>query len=109
MCSQYRRLVFNRLYSIPFFRKQSHCKLHCDLMAASESNYFSKNVILLRFEDCQRSNGSVLIPTTIEIARIRRPDTGQYRPNVQFSTNMSEQVVKQTLQNSFPTFNLNEG
>ena len=78
-------------------------------MAASESNYFSKNVILLRFEDFQRSNGSVLIPTTIEMARIRRPDIGQYRPNVQLLTNMSEQVVKQTLQNSFPTFNLNEG
>lgn len=78
-------------------------------MAAAENNHFHKNVILLRFEDCQRSNGSVLIPNTIEMARIRRPDTGQYRPNVQFSKNMSEQVVKQTLQNLFPTFNLNEG
>nr|XP_058956469.1 uncharacterized protein LOC131783719 isoform X2 [Pocillopora verrucosa] len=78
-------------------------------MAAAENNHFSKNVILLRLEDCQRSNGSVLIPNTIEMARIRRPDTGQYRPNVQFSTNMSEQIVQQTLQNSFPTFDLNEG
>lgn len=79
-------------------------------MAAPENNYyFGKNVILLKSEDCQRSNGSVLIPNTIEMARIRRPYTGQYRPNVQFSTNMSEQVVKQTLQNSFPTFDLNEG
>ena len=78
-------------------------------MAAAANNHFHKNVILLRFEDFRRSNGSVLIPNTIEMARIRRPDTGQYRPNVQFSTNMSEQVVKQTLQNSFPTFDLNEG
>ena len=109
MCSQYWCLIFDRLYSIPFFRKQSHCKLHCDLMAAAENNLFHKNVTLLRFADCQRSNGSVLIPNTIEMARIRRPYTGQYRPNVQFSTNMSEQVVKQTLQNSFPAFNLNEG
>lgn len=68
-----------------------------------------RNVILLRLEDCQRSNGSVLIPTTIEMARVRRPDTRQYRQNVQFSTNMSEQIVQQTLQNSFPAFNLNEG
>ena len=109
MCSQSWCLIFDQLYSIPFFRKQSHCKLHCDLMAAAENNHFIRNVILLRLEDCQRSNGSVLIPNTIEIARIRMPDTGQYRPNVQFSTNMSEQVVKQTLQNSFPTFDLNEG
>ena len=80
------------------------------MMAAPENNYyFSKNVILLKSEDCQRSNGSVLIPNTIEMARIRRPDTRQYRQNVQFSTNMSEQIVQQTLQNSFPTFDLNEG
>ena len=78
-------------------------------MAAAENNHFIRNVILLRLEDCQRSNGSVLIPTTIEMARIRRPGTGQYRQNVQFSTNMSEQIVQQTLQNSFPTFDLNEG
>ena len=78
-------------------------------MAAAENNHFIRNVILLRLEDCQRSNGSVLIPNTIEMARIRMSDTGEYRQNVQFSTNMSEQIVKQTLQNSFPTFDLNEG
>ena len=78
-------------------------------MAAVESNRFIRNVILLRLEDCQRSDGSVSIPSTTDMARIKRPETRQYIPNVQFSTNMSEQIVKQTLQNSFPTFNLNEG
>ncbi|XP_022808809.1 uncharacterized protein LOC111345795 [Stylophora pistillata] len=76
-------------------------------MAGAVNSYFTKNVTLLRFDDCQRSNGNILIPTTITLARIRK--TAQYQPNVQFSINMSEQTVKQTLEAAFPDFDLNIG
>lgn len=69
---------------------------------------FQKKVYLFRFEDCLRVNGNVLLPTTIERAATRRSGSGQYQQNVQFSTNMSEEMVKQRLQEAFPSFNLNE-
>ena len=68
---------------------------------------FSKTVILLKKNDCQRENGKVYIPNTIKMANIKKKSTGQYKTNVQFSKQMSEEMVRQKLQETFTTFNLN--
>ena len=66
-----------------------------------------KTVILLKKNDCRRENGKVYIPNTIEMANIKKKSTGQYKTNVQFSKQMSEEMVRQKLQETFTTFNLN--
>ncbi len=73
----------------------------------SQDVFFSKTVMLLKKNDCQRSNGKVYIPNVIEMAKLKKPNTGQYKRNVQFSKEMSEEMVWQKLQETFPTFNLN--
>lgn len=70
---------------------------------------FIKPVTLLNFDDCERRNGIVYVPNTIEMARIKKPGRGQYKKRVKFSTNASEQSVKDTLQAEFPTFDLDVG
>ncbi|KAL9951512.1 hypothetical protein ACROYT_G044183 [Oculina patagonica] len=73
----------------------------------SQDGFFYKTVILLKKNDCQRSKGKVYIPNTIEMAKIKKPNTGQYKTKVQFSKEMSEEMVRQKLQETFSTFNLN--
>ena len=68
---------------------------------------FFKTVVLLKKNDCQRRNGDVYIPNTIEMANIKKKSTGQYKKKVQFSKQMSEEMVRQKLQETFTTFNLN--
>ena len=68
---------------------------------------FSKTVILLKENDCERRNGEVYLPNTIEMAKIKKKSTGQYKTEVQFSKQMSEEMVRQKLQETFTTFNLN--
>ena len=73
----------------------------------SQNVLYTKTVVLLKNSDCQRRDGRVYMPTTIEMAKIKKPNTGQYKTNVQFSTGMSEEMVRQKLQEAFPTFDLN--
>ena len=73
----------------------------------SQNGFYTKRVVLLKNSDCQRSGGRVYMPTTIDMAKIKKPNTGQYKTNVQFSTGMSEEMVRQKLQEAFPTFDLN--
>lgn len=70
---------------------------------------FIKPVTLLNFDDCERRNGIVYVPNTIEMARIKKPGRGQYKKRVKFFTNTSEKSVKDTLQAEFPTFDLDVG
>lgn len=70
---------------------------------------FIKPVTLLKFDDCERRNGLVFIPNTIEMARIKKPGRGQYKKGIEFFTNTCEQSVKDTLQAEFPTFDLDIG
>ncbi|XP_022808807.1 uncharacterized protein LOC111345793, partial [Stylophora pistillata] len=67
---------------------------------------FTRRVVLLKDSDCVRLDGKILMPTTIDMAKIKKPSTGQYNKNVQFSKSMSEELVRQTLQDAFPLFNL---
>lgn len=67
---------------------------------------FSKTVVLLKKEDCERRNGKVYMPNTIEMARIKRPDREQYITNVQFSKIMGKDLVRRRLHEEFPSFDL---
>lgn len=67
---------------------------------------FSKTVVLLTKDDCERRNGKVYMPNTIEMAKIKKPDRGQYRANVQFSKVMGKDMVRRRLHEEFPTFDL---
>ncbi|XP_022809211.1 uncharacterized protein LOC111346171, partial [Stylophora pistillata] len=68
--------------------------------AATRGDVFAKNVMLLKKEDLVQGNGKILMPTTIEMARMRK--TGQYKRQVQFSKSMSEEAVRKTIQEVFP-------
>ena len=69
----------------------------------------SRNVVLLKNDDYRRKKGKVYIPNTIEMAQIKKPHRGQFKKNVQFFKNMDEDMVKQQLQEAFPTFDLKNG
>lgn len=73
------------------------------------SDSFSKTVILLKKNDCARRNGEVYLPNTIEMANIKKPETGQYKTSVQFSSKMTADMVRQKLVETFTTntFKLN--
>ena len=60
--------------------------------------------MLLKKEDLVQGNGKILMPTTIEMARMRK--TGQYKKHVQFSKSMSEDAVRKTIQETFPASDL---
>ena len=51
-----------------------------------------------------QGNGKILMPTTIEMARMRK--TGQYKKQVQFSKSMSEDAVRKKIKETFPAFGL---
>ena len=72
--------------------------------AATRGDTYAKNVMLLKKEDLAQGNGKILMPTTIEMARMRK--TGQYKKHVQFSKSMSEDAVRKTIQETFPAFDL---
>ena len=66
---------------------------------------FTRRVVLLKDSDCDKHDGKIFMPTTIDMAKIKKPHTGQYNKEVLFSKSMSEEVVRQTLQKAFPSFN----
>ena len=70
---------------------------------------YCRTVVLLKNDDCRRNNGKVYMPTTIEMAQIKKPSRGQYKKNVQFSKTMDEDMVKHQLQEAFSTFDLENG
>ena len=60
--------------------------------------------MLLKNEDLAQRDGKILMPTTIDMARMRK--AGQYKKRVQFSKSMSEDAVRKTIQETFPAFDL---
>ena len=67
---------------------------------------FSKNVTLLKSSECAKGDGKFLMPITMDMAKLKKPDTGQYKRNVEFSISMSDLMVRQKLQETFSSFDL---
>lgn len=63
---------------------------------------YKKNVVVLLESDVRCVNDQVLMPNTIEMARIHKHDKGQYKSNIEFTTEMTEMQVKEWLLHHFP-------
>ena len=61
-----------------------------------------KSVVVLRRSDVRIGMSSVLMPNTIEMAQLKKPVKGQFKRNVEISSEMSEQDVRRTLIENFP-------
>ena len=60
------------------------------------------SVVVLRACDVVERDGTVFMPTTIDMAKLKKKDMGQFRTNVQFSSKMSNQDVKRIIVETFP-------
>lgn len=61
-----------------------------------------KSVVVLRRGNVGIRDGMVFMPNTIEMAILKKPDKGQFKKNIPFSSNMTETDVKCTLMENFP-------
>ena len=68
----------------------------------SGEGYHSHNVTVLLTSDVKEQNEQVFMPNTIEMAKIKKKETGQFVNRIQFSDYMSEEEVKRRLLLHFP-------
>ena len=61
-----------------------------------------KSVVVLKSSDVTIRNDSVFMPNTIEMARLKKKEKGQFLTNVQISSKMSKQDIKGLLISLFP-------
>ena len=61
-----------------------------------------KSVVVLKSSDVAIRNDSVFMPNTIEMARLKKKEKGQFLRNVQISSKMSKQDIKGLLISLFP-------
>ena len=61
-----------------------------------------KSVVVLTRGNVGMRDGMVFMPNTIEMAILKKPDKGQFKTNIPFSSNMTETDVKCTLMENFP-------
>ena len=68
----------------------------------SGEGYHSHNVTVLLTSDVKKQNEQVFMPNTIEMAKIKKKEKGQYVSGIKFSSNMSEEEVKGRILSHFP-------
>ena len=61
-----------------------------------------KNVVVLKKSDLTMRNDSVFMPNTIEMAQLKKKEKGQFLTNVQISSKMSQQDIRELLISLFP-------
>ena len=61
-----------------------------------------KSVVVLTRGNVGIRDGMVFMPNTIEMAILKKPDKGQFKTNIHFSSNMTETDVKSILMANFP-------
>ena len=61
-----------------------------------------KSVVVLKGSDVTRRDGIVFMPNTIEMAKIKKKENGQFKTNVQFSSKMTSADIKGMLVGTFP-------
>ena len=54
-------------------------------------------------DDVTIRNNSVFMPNTIEMAQLKKKEKGQFVPNLQISTNMSQKDIRELLISLFPS------
>ncbi|XP_027037162.1 golgin subfamily A member 6-like protein 7 isoform X2 [Pocillopora damicornis] len=60
------------------------------------------SVVVLKSEDVTMKGTTVFFPINIEMAKIKKPHTGQFKTGVQISSAMSAAEVEKELKNNFP-------
>lgn len=60
-----------------------------------------KNVVVLKSEDVVIKGPTVFMPNTIEMAAIKKPNTGQFKTGVQISSTMTAADVEAKLKEIF--------
>lgn len=68
----------------------------------SEEGIFCRNVTVLLATDVTKRNDQLFMPNTIEMAKIKKKEKGQYVSGIKFSSNMSEEEVKGRILSHFP-------
>ena len=61
-----------------------------------------KSVVVLKSSNVTIRNDSVFMPNTIEMAQLKKKEKGQFLTNVQISSEMSKQDIKELLISLFP-------
>ena len=61
-----------------------------------------KSVVVLKSSDVTIRNNSVFMPNTIEVAQLKKKEKGQFVTNVQISSKMSQQDIRELLISLFP-------
>ena len=61
-----------------------------------------KSVVVLKSSNATMRNGSVFMPNTIEMAQLKKKEKGQFLTNVQISSKMTQQDIKELLISLFP-------
>ena len=61
-----------------------------------------KSVVVLKSTNVTIRNDSVFMPNTIEMAQLKKKEKGQFLTNVQISSKMSQQDIKELLISLFP-------
>ena len=60
------------------------------------------SVVVLKSEDVAMKDTTVFFPNNIEMAKIKKSHTGQFKTGVQISSAMSAAEVEKELKNNFP-------
>ena len=63
---------------------------------------FGKNVVVLNSCNVTIRNNFVFMPNTIEMAQLKKKEKGQFVTNVQISTKMTQQDIRELLISLFP-------
>ena len=61
-----------------------------------------KNVVVLKSCNVTMTNNFVFMPNTIEMARLKKKEKGQFVANVQISSKMSQEDIRELLISLFP-------
>lgn len=61
-----------------------------------------KSVVVLKPCNVEERDGTVFMPNTIEMAQLKQEHMGQFRTNVQFSPEMSDEDIKRKIVETFP-------
>ena len=61
-----------------------------------------KNVVVLKPCDVIVRDGTVFMPNTIEMAKLKKAEKGQFKANVQISSRMTDKDIKRIIVETFP-------
>lgn len=75
------------------------------MAGSSVADSFTRKVTLLKRSDFVNEDGKEFMLTLMELGKLRR-SPGRSQINVPFSSKMSDEAVRETLQQVYPSFNL---